>query len=79
MDYHIGNPIELFPYQEPSSCGEVVRILNRHLGVYFEMKFNVVLKPSLSGISFLHARYPRYAECNSPDVFNPFIAGALRP
>src|SRR5260370_5373771 len=45
MDDHISNPIELFPDQEPSSGGEVARILNRHLGVYFAMKFDLVLQP----------------------------------
>src|SRR5260370_23565907 len=69
VDDHVSNPVELLPDQKPGSGGEVVRILNRHFGIYFEMKFDVVLQPGLSGIDFLHPGDARCAECNPPDVF----------
>ena len=52
---HIGNPVEFFTNQKPRFCGELVRILDAHVRVHFEMKLDVILKASFTGVDLLDA------------------------
>src|SRR5580704_15186179 len=55
MNYYVGNPVELFAYQEPGSCGQLMRILNGHLRVDFEVQLYMILKASLTRVNLLDA------------------------
>ena len=55
MNYYIGYPVELVADQKPRSCGQIVRILNGHLRVDFEMKLDMMLKASVTRENLLNA------------------------
>jgi hypothetical protein len=75
VDDYIGNPIEFLADQEPRSGGKVVRFLNRHFRVDFNMKFNVVFQAGLSRVGLLHTGYPRHAKGNPSNVLNSLGGG----
>jgi hypothetical protein len=55
MNDDIRDPVEFFVDQKARGRRKLMRVLNRHLRIDFEMKFNVVLQPGFSGAGFLHA------------------------
>ena len=71
VNYYIGYPVELVADQKPRSCGEIVRVLNGHLRVDFEVKLDMILKASVTRVNLLNAFNAGRGQGHVPNALDP--------